>query len=80
MQELKASNDFTYENIKSELSRQLKSELQKEMADMKLCYINHEDTARILPDTNNLKEENEDLKNRSTRLTLIFRRKRKRAK
>ena len=55
MQELKASNDFTYENIKSELSRQLKSELQKEMADMKLCYINHEDTARILPDTNNLK-------------------------
>ena len=78
MQELKASNDFTYENIKSELSRQLKSELQKEMADMKLCYINHEDTARILPDTNNL--ENEDLKNRSMRLTLIFRRKRKRAK
>ena len=80
MQELKASNDFTYENIKSELSRQLKIELQKEMADMKLCYINHEDTARILPDTNNLKEENEDLKNRSMRLTLIFRRKRKRAK
>ena len=40
------------------------------MAYMKLCHINHEDTARILSDTNNLKEENEDLKNRSMRLTL----------
>ena len=44
------------------------------MADIKLCHINHEDTARIPSDTNNLKEENEDLKNRSMRLTLIFRR------
>ena len=44
IQKLKASNDFTYEDIKDELSRQLKSELQKEMADMKQWQINHKDT------------------------------------
>ena len=43
IQKLKASNDFTYENIKGNL-RQLKSELQKEMANMKQWQINHKDT------------------------------------
>ena len=43
IQKLKASNDFTYENIKGNL-RQLKSELQKEMANMKQWQINRTDT------------------------------------
>ena len=73
IQKLKASNDFTYEDIKDELSRQLKSELQKEMADMKQWQINHKDTARILADIHNLKEESEDHRNRLMRSTLIFR-------
>ena len=73
IQKLKAPNDFTYEDIKDELSRQLKSELQKEMADMKQWQINHKDTARILADIHNLKEESEDHRNRSMRSTLIFR-------
>ena len=34
-QEVKASNDFIYENIKDELSKQHKTELQKIMVDMK---------------------------------------------
>ena len=73
IQELKTSNDFAYEIIKDKLSRQCKSELQKEMADMKQWQVNHEDTTRILADINNLKEENEELRNRSMRSTLIFR-------
>ena len=70
---MKASNDFAHEIIKDKLSRQRKSELQKEMADTKQWQVNHEDTTRILADINNLKEENEDLRNRSMRSTLIFR-------
>ena len=50
IQELKASNNFTYEKSKDEHSRQLKRELQKEMADMKQWQVNQEDTARILAD------------------------------
>ena len=70
---MKTPNDFAYEIIKDKLSRQCKSELQKEMADMKQWQVNHEDTTRILADINNLKEENEELRNRSMRSTLIFR-------
>ena len=69
---MKASSNFTYENIKDELSRQLKSELQKEMADMKQWQVNHEDTARILADIDNLEEENEDLRNRSIKVNIDF--------
>ena len=46
----------------------------KEMADMKQWRVNHEDTARILADIDNLREENENFRNRSMRSTLIFRR------
>ena len=63
---------MTYENIKNELSRPLKSELQKEMIDMKQWQVNHEDTARILADIDILKKGNEDLRNRSMTSTLIF--------
>ena len=73
IQELKASNNFTFENIKDELSRQLKNKLQKELADMKQWQVNHEDAPRILANIDSLKEENEDLRNRSMRSTLIFR-------
>ena len=73
IQELKASNNFTNENIKDELSRQLKTELQKKMKYIKKWQVNHADIARILADINNLEEENEDLRNRSMRSTLIFR-------
>ena len=69
---MKASSNFTYENIKDELSRQLKSELQKEMADIKQWQVNHEDTARILADIDNLEEENEDLRNRSIKVNIDF--------
>ena len=69
---MKASSNFTYENIKDELSRQLKSELQKEMADMKQWQVNHEDTARVLADIDNLEEENEDLRNRSIKVNIDF--------
>ena len=69
---MKASSNFTNENIKDELSRQLKSELQKEMADMKQWQVNHEDTARILADIDNLEEENEDLRNRSIKVNIDF--------
>ena len=48
IQESKASSNFTYEIVKDELSSQLKSELQKQMADMKQWQVNHEDTAKIL--------------------------------
>ena len=48
MQESKASNNFTYEIVKDELSSQRKSESQKKMADMKQWQVNHEDTAKIL--------------------------------
>ena len=64
---------FTCENIKDKLSRQIKIELQKEMADMKQWQVNHEDTVRILADIDNLKEENEDLRSWSRRSILIFR-------
>ena len=47
--------------------------MQKELTDMKQWQVNHDDSARILADTDSLKEENEDLRNRSMRSTLIFR-------
>ena len=47
--------------------------MQKEVTDMKQWEVNHKDTSRILADIDNLKEENEDLRNRSMRSTWIFR-------
>ena len=47
--------------------------MQKELTDMKQWQVNHDDSARILADIDSLKEENEDLRNRSMRSTLIFR-------
>ena len=43
------------------------------MADMKHWQVNHDDTAGIIANVDNLKEENKDLTNRSMRSTLIFR-------
>lgn len=50
-----------------------KNEPRKEMADMKHWQVNHDDTAGIIANIDNLKEENKDLTNRSMRSTLIFR-------
>lgn len=50
-----------------------KNEPRKEMADMKHWQVNHDDTAGIIANVDNLKEENKDLTNRSMRSTLIFR-------
>ena len=69
---IESINYLTYENIKNELSRPLKSELQKEMVDMKQWQVNHEDTARILADIDILKKGNENLRNISMTSTLIF--------
>ena len=50
-----------------------KNEPRKEMADMKHWQVNHYDTAGIIANVDNLKEESKDLTNRSMRSTLIFR-------